>query len=657
MKSKTSLVGLVTLAVMSQGCGKYEEAEPPPVTLTEPITIVGNTSGDEMVFSGGNQVWELYETDETLAASQKVAVDSAGRFKVTDDAATSLYVAVSEEDTVYLSERHIPLEGANNLRDAGGLFNQQGYQMKWNMLYRSDKLSGLTDDDLQKLSKLNVQTICDFRMDAEVEADPDKWPDLANINRVRLPIGNDSLDTKDILKEINSDDFNPDKFMEEANREFILTHSDKYREFFALLRQEQNYPLLYHCSAGKDRTGMATLLLFSALGIDRETAIDEYLMTNVYLHNADEEKLKQAAAFYGIDSDKLRPLMGVKENYINAGLHVIDSAYGSVENYLCEELQVCDAEVEWLKRQLLYDYDPDSSALSYCQPLEGMELPKNCASILVNHPLSGARNFRVPLFPEGSEVQVPPSTLYRSDALHNLTSSDVAYLETLGIKTIVDFRYREEIAQDPNQRIGTVKNYINLPISRGLDNLDVMITEEDYTQLRSWFIAGEMDSVETMLTGYDVDIRQARIDRYRSFALDYTDAFGKFLKVLAEPSHYPIIYHCQGGKDRTGFATAILLKTLGFSTEDIVADYLTTNLYDYEAQKKSLSTVSATLIPSIGAHGEQILASLKAIDQQYGNFSNYLKQGLKLTDTEIVAIRENILQPHDSDRANPELPI
>jgi protein-tyrosine phosphatase len=151
-----------------------------------------------------------------------------------------------------------------------------------------------------------------------------------------------------------------------------------------------------------------------------------------------------------------------------------------------------------------------------------------------------------------------------------------------------------------------------------------------------------MDQVEAMLKRYDVDMKQTRMDRYQSFALDYTDAFGTFMKVLAEPSNYPVVYHCQGGKDRTGFATAVLFKTLGFSTEDIVADYLTTNLYDYASQKKMLANTSEALVPSIGAHEEQIRASLEAIDRQYGSFDNYLKQGLKLSDDEIQAIRENI---------------
>ncbi|MEL7339191.1 MAG: tyrosine-protein phosphatase, partial [Bacteroidota bacterium] len=138
-----------------------------------------------------------------------------------------------------------------------------------------------------------------------------------------------------------------------------------------------------------------------------------------------------------------------------------------------------------------------------------------------------------------------------------------------------------------------------------------------------------------------LDIPAGRIERYRSFALNHREAYSKFMKALADSSIYPVVFHCQGGKDRAGFASAILGRTLGATHEEIMQDYLTTNLHNYEGLQK-MQEVPPSIKSIIGAHAEQMEAAFAAIEAEYGSFDNYLSEGLRLTDADLAAIRDNL---------------
>ncbi len=625
-------------------CGTHNPAERPEKTLIEPVSITAGDRAGTLILTTSTPDWQLYRVKDDLSPGEKVALAENGEFDRVDPPQRALYLAISEGDSVYVALRHIAVEGAENIRDVGGLFTQRGEQVRWGLLYRSGSLSEIEEDDFDRLAALNIKTICDFRTDTEVTQDPDQWPNLAQIRTVRLPIGNDSLDSKTVMKQINEPDFDADRFMEKANREFVLLHSDRFRAFMSLVLEKRNYPLLYHCSAGKDRTGIASALILSALGVERASIMQEYLLSNYYLHAVGEDKLQQAAIFYDIDQDKLRALMNVKANYIQAAFSTIDSLYGGVDQYLCQQLGVCKAEVAQLKRQLLYPHHgAGRSAANRCQDTLGIELPEDCEAVPVSYLLTGAPNFRPITPPVGGSPTLKENALFRSDALHELTDQDVAYLEKLRVKTIVDFRYDQEITDDPDRPIASVTQRINPVIGRGLEDVDQMMDEQTYANVRTWFIAGEFDKVDSVLQHYDIDMAQSRKERYASFATDYTQEFGTFMKTLTEADNYPVVFHCQGGKDRTGFAAALLLKTVGFSEEDIVRDYLTTNLYAYDQTREGMMHSPQSLLPSIGAHREQLEAAMEAIDEKYGSFARYLRQGLGLSEADVAAIKENVL--------------
>ncbi|MEL7377852.1 MAG: tyrosine-protein phosphatase, partial [Bacteroidota bacterium] len=321
-------------------CGDYEKPERVDRSLEE-LAVLSREDDQYVLETNASDLLILSEDGGNLRSGNSLTQSPADEYRI--------FRAVNGLDTFYLGERNLNVDGIPNLRDVGGMMNEQGYQIRWGRVFRSGKLADVDESEFDRLESLGLHTIVDFRTSSEKEEDPDKWPNLDQINRVELPIGDDRS-TRDMLAELNSDDFDANAFMYNANERFIRQHSDRYKAFFEVLLDDQNYPLLFHCSAGKDRAGFGTYLLLTALGVDADQRLDDYLLSNYYLQDASENDIKKAAQFYGIDQDKLRALMNVKPEYIQGALDVIEAEYGTVKNYLCEALEVCDPEIDQLKQ-------------------------------------------------------------------------------------------------------------------------------------------------------------------------------------------------------------------------------------------------------------------------------------------------------------------
>ncbi|MEM6394994.1 MAG: tyrosine-protein phosphatase [Bacteroidota bacterium] len=622
---------LALLVLCSVACADYDKPDPVDRSLEEQA-ILSRVDGQYMLETENPDLVILSSTGENLRTDNSLSQQPTNEhmvFKATDGA-----------DTFYLGERNLNVKGVPNLRDVGGMTNQQGYQLRWGRVFRSGKLADVDESEFERLEALGLKTIVDFRTGSEREEDPDNWPNLDQINTVELPIGDDKP-TSDILSEINSEDFDATAFMNKANEGFVREHSDKYKSFFKALLDEANYPLLFHCSAGKDRAGFGTYLLLSALGVDADLRLDDYLLSNFYLQDASENDIKKAAQFYGIDQDKLRSLMNVKPEYIQGALDVIESEYGTVKNYLCEALEVCDPEIDRLKQMLLYDY---KTTFSTERDSLGIELPANATGYHMKPLLEGAPNFRpFNLVDAEGPPSIRANQIYRSDALHDLSDRDLNKLEELGIVTVIDFRHQMELDEDPDRLPAGLKNYINPAITRNPDGARELLDSAQYVSLRRGFLEGRYAEVDSLIHSLQIDMDARRLDRYASFAIDYTDSYSTFMQTLIDPDNFPVVFHCQGGKDRAGFASAILLKTLGYSDQAIVNDFLTTNLHSYETQKKYYESGIQSLGSTLSAHSAHLMYGLKAVERAYGSFQDYLKEGLGLTDDDVAAIRENIL--------------
>lgn len=291
--------------------------------------------------------WELYSGSrvDNIDFSKSIAKgDSNGTYSLNvNDTARSYFQIVTEQGCAILAERHLPMTGGYNFRDLGGFKTTDGKYVKWGKVFRSDDLNKLTDADLKYLNSIPLISIIDFRSPSEIKLSPDKMP-RSTRNNYAFSITPGNLSSIDDIKNMTTDQIN--NTMRSINQMLVTDSSciAQYRLYFDLLQDETETPLMFHCSAGKDRTGMGAALFLYSLGVDEKTILNDYLSSNKYLGDKYKPILTQ--------HPNLKPLLEVDESFLKAGIEQIKKDHGSIENYLTNILNV---DLNKMRQLYLYD--------------------------------------------------------------------------------------------------------------------------------------------------------------------------------------------------------------------------------------------------------------------------------------------------------------
>ncbi|MDR2476442.1 MAG: tyrosine-protein phosphatase [Treponema sp.] len=223
----------------------------------------------------------------------------------------------------------LPIEGAYNIRDMGGYRTAGGKTVRWDTVFRSGDLNKLTKNDAAYLEALGIKTVVDFRSRSEKDEAPDT--PLATVTEtVELPI--DTGNVMDYASMVQATAEQNENALVKANRYFFRNCRNEYKTLFSNLQDAAKLPLLFHCSAGKDRAGLAAALFLSCLGVDRETVIADYLLSGGYV----AEKYASIVSH----APQLAPLFTVKRKYIEAAFDAIENEFITVEAYLAGQLNV-----------------------------------------------------------------------------------------------------------------------------------------------------------------------------------------------------------------------------------------------------------------------------------------------------------------------------
>lgn len=258
-----------------------------------------------------------------------------------------------------LSKR-IELDGAPNTRDLGGIIAAGGRKIKHGMLFRSGDLSALSDRDIKMLESFGITLIVDLRTETERAGAPDKSLsgarvlDLQVVEEEILGITKNGDNSVDALIEILKDtDFDIISLMTTMYETIISSETavKAYSKFFKEILANESGAVLWHCSAGKDRAGMATAFILMAIGVPRETIIEDYLLTNRYAGKRllDIIKLKTDNAEV---IKKAEIMLSVHRDYIESVYKVIDER-GGEDKFLSECLGVTNEDVKTLKERYL----------------------------------------------------------------------------------------------------------------------------------------------------------------------------------------------------------------------------------------------------------------------------------------------------------------
>ena len=247
-------------------------------------------------------------------------------------------------------------------------------------------------------------------------------------------------------------------------------------------------------------------------------------------------------------------------------------------------------------------------------------------------PMDGAHNTReLGGYKTADGLSVKWGMLFRSDKLSDISKTDQAYLQNLGIKKIIDFRSREEKEEDPDI-IPEGINYVEMPIS----------------------VDGAMRSkIEAVLKGEtNKEVKSFLIDANKEFISNYTGVYEEFLRNLIDDEG-PALFHCTAGKDRAGFAAAITLIALGVSKEDVIQDYMKTNQFTQERIEEIIGQIelmtlyqtdAEILRPLLGVEREYIETAFQEAEEKYGSLEGFIKDGLNISDDDLQKLRNKFLE-------------
>jgi protein-tyrosine phosphatase len=241
------------------------------------------------------------------------------------------------------------LVGQHNFRDLGGIKTKDNKTIKPGLLFRSGDLFSITDDDIAVMQKLRLKMIIDFRSEREFTKRPNR--EIPGIKEIKhLPIYDAPRElAAQYLDEGNANGIK--HLLVDEYARIIVQYTDVYRQFLTILAQTPNVPLVFQCSAGKDRTGLATIFLLTALGVDPDVILKDYFLTNIYAQALAVEIIGKLNND-GYNGEIMRPMFEVRQEYIDSAILTINLHYGSLGNYVFEELH---ADKEVLRRRFLYD--------------------------------------------------------------------------------------------------------------------------------------------------------------------------------------------------------------------------------------------------------------------------------------------------------------
>ncbi|UYQ91930.1 tyrosine-protein phosphatase [Chitinophaga horti] len=240
------------------------------------------------------------------------------------------------------AKRAVKLQGAINFRDVGGYRTANGKTVKWGKVFRSADVSRLTDSDLQVMAARHINTIIDLRETKEAAKAPDR---LLPYTDYTLSASSEEVgDFMAAMRNLERGDSLMTTFYSKIDH-----FETKYKAMFQkLLVLPDTSALMFHCTAGKDRTGVGTALFLNALGVPYATIEKDYLATDYYRAGANDQAIAMVKQM-GIKEQVMKDMMGVRPEYLQATFNAIRKQYGTMDVFYKQVLGLGSAELKQLK--------------------------------------------------------------------------------------------------------------------------------------------------------------------------------------------------------------------------------------------------------------------------------------------------------------------
>ena len=285
---------------------------------------------------------------------------------VPDDFSPSLGIA-DAEGLEKASDGHIELEGLPNTRDIGGIRAADGRCVKHARLPRSGALAGATERDLKVLlDDFDVRTVIDLRTEEERREKPDPEDGLEGVRFEDAPVLNTSTlgvtregGIKGALKMLRAVQDDPAQIMMDIYERMVLDEASQrgFASFFDDVLDTPDGAVLWHCTIGKDRAGLAAMLLLHVLGASHEDILRDYEATNRYVASRTEDIMDALATYHlaGKLDKSIQVINAADPRFLRAALDAIDREFGGLDAYVEKALGITDEKRDALRARYLTD--------------------------------------------------------------------------------------------------------------------------------------------------------------------------------------------------------------------------------------------------------------------------------------------------------------
>lgn len=277
---------------------------------------------------------------------QSPTIDKGGKDQMTDPKSTQ-DIAVP------------PLKGCYNFRDLGGHKSILGAMIRTGAIFRSGNIASATHDDVKYFHSLGLAAVCDFRSGPEYAASPNQWIVQTNIDYWRWGDNISTGDSAELLRECCFSSTKTIQRMQEVYRQIPYEQANSLRELFHRLGAGKT-PLLFHCAAGKDRTGVAAALILSMLGVNRADIFADFMLTNrffqqIYQRFLSDPRHNEITAMAANTEEPWLPMMRAEPAYLDAMFAQIEQEHGGVLRYLEDVVGVTPETQSKIREHLLED--------------------------------------------------------------------------------------------------------------------------------------------------------------------------------------------------------------------------------------------------------------------------------------------------------------